>query len=44
MSYSELSAWSTITIRVGPARASWRQSSEPIEPPAPVTSTILSLT
>ena len=26
--------------RVGPTRAIWRQSSEPIEPPAPVTSTV----
>ena len=30
---------STRTSRVGPMRAIWRQSSEPIEPPAPVTST-----
>ena len=30
---------STSTSRVGPMRAIWRQSSEPIEPPAPVTST-----
>ena len=26
--------------RVGPTRAIWRQSSDPIEPPAPVTSTV----
>ncbi len=30
---------STRTSRVGPTRAIWRQSSEPIEPPAPVTRT-----
>ena len=30
---------STSTSRVGAMRAIWRQSSEPIEPPAPVTST-----
>ena len=33
------SEWSTITSRAGPSRASCRQSSEPIEPPAPVTIT-----
>ena len=34
------SAWSSSTIRCGSTRAIWRHSSEPIEPPAPVTSTI----
>ena len=33
------SEWSTSTSRAGPRRESWRQSSEPIEPPAPVTIT-----
>ena len=36
-------AWSTRISRCGPTRAIWRQSSEPIEPPAPVTSTVSSL-
>ena len=40
MSYSADSDCSRSTIRVGRARAIWRQSSEPIEPPAPVTSTV----
>ena len=35
-----ISAWSTRMSREAPARATWRQSSEPIEPPAPVTSTV----
>ena len=34
------SAWSSSTIRCGSTRAIWRHSSEPIEPPAPVTSTV----
>ena len=34
------SSISTSTIRLAPWRAHWRQSSEPIEPPAPVTSTL----
>ena len=34
------SAWSSSTIRRGSTRAIWRHSSEPIEPPAPVTSTV----
>ena len=38
------SEWSTMTRRAGPSRASWRQSSEPIEPPAPVTITTSELT
>ncbi len=44
ISNSADSALSTSTSRAAPSRASWRQSSEPIEPPAPVTSTVLSLT
>ena len=28
----------------GPSAATWRQSSEPIEPPAPVTSTVAPVT
>ena len=42
ISNSAVSAWSTRTSRAGRTRAIWRQSSEPIEPPAPVTSTVLS--
>ena len=34
------SAWSSSTIRCGSTRAIWRHSSAPIEPPAPVTSTV----
>src|SRR5438874_6344699 len=34
---------STSTSRAAPSRESWRQSSEPIDPPAPVTSTVLSI-
>ena len=44
ISNSADSPLSTSTSRAAPSRASWRQSSEPIEPPAPVTSTVLSLT
>ena len=44
ISNSADSALSTSTSRAEPSRESWRQSSEPIEPPAPVTSTVLSLT
>ena len=33
------SAWSSSTSRRGATRAIWRHSSQPIEPPAPVTST-----
>ena len=33
------SAWSRRTSLLGPTRAIWRQSSAPIEPPAPVTRT-----
>ncbi len=31
-------------IRPAPSAATWRQSSEPIEPPAPVTSTVAPVT
>src|SRR3954468_17255886 len=34
------SAWSMSTSRRGATRAIWRHSSEPIDPPAPVTSTV----
>ena len=40
MSNSAVSALSTRISRAGPTRAIWRHSSEPIEPPAPVTSTV----
>ena len=40
MSNSAVSALSTRMSRVGPTRAIWRQSSDPIDPPAPVTSTV----
>ena len=33
------SAWSTMTRLLGPTAATCRQSSDPIDPPAPVTST-----
>ena len=37
---SASSSTSTSTTRRAPWRAHWRQSSDPIEPPAPVTSTV----
>ena len=40
ISNSAVSALSTRISRAGPTRAIWRQSSAPIEPPAPVTSTV----
>ena len=40
ISNSAVSALSTRISRAGPTRAIWRQSSEPIEPPAPVTRTV----
>ena len=42
ISNSGVSPWSTRIRRLHPIRAIWRQSSEPIEPPAPVTSTVAS--
>ena len=42
-SSSAASECSTSTSRAGPTRAIWRQSSAPIEPPAPVTKTTSSL-
>ena len=44
ISNSDDSPLSISTSRATPRRASWRQSSAPIEPPAPVTTTVLSLT
>jgi hypothetical protein len=40
ISNSAGSELSTRTIRLAPTRATWRQSSAPIEPPAPVMSTV----
>ncbi len=42
MRYSALSARSTSTSRLGPIAKTWRASSDPIEPPAPVISTVRS--
>ena len=40
MSKIEFSPWPSSTICAGSSRASWRQSSLPIDPPAPVTRTV----
>ena len=39
VSWRWVSSWSSRTSLVGPKPATWRQISEPMEPPAPVTST-----
>ncbi len=40
----EFSPWPARTTRSGPRSTSWRQSSLPMDPPAPVTSTVWPLT
>ena len=40
ISNSAFSEFSTSTSRFAPTRAIWRHSSAPIDPPAPVTSTV----